>query len=110
MNQPKDKLGQPVNVGDIIAYGHALGRCAGLRIGRILRLQEPDPNASRWAVRANWRATVIGIDDDWEQNAPKLNTRTGTLMFPNRWLVLRAADLPRTHFDLLESFVWKGAK
>lgn len=114
MNGPVDKLGQPVVVGSIIAYGHALGRCAGLRIGRVLDLtqktrfdwlgprDQPQP--------LQWQATVIGVDDDWARVAPKLNEKTGTLFFPERWIVLLDQQVPAAYRDLLAGFEWPRKK
>lgn len=111
---PFDKLGQPVFVGSIIAYGHALGRCAGLRIGRVLDLtqkarfdwlgprDQPSP--------LQWQATVIGVDDDRDSRPPSLLDRTGTLFFPNRWIVLSDEQVPAAYRDLLAGFVWPRPK
>lgn len=40
-----DKLGHPITEGCLIAYGHALGRCAGLRIGKVLKIEETREDA-----------------------------------------------------------------
>jgi hypothetical protein len=74
----KDKLGQEIKIGSIIAYGHALGRCAGIRIGKVLDLKE---SLGRYD-RMEYKITVIGIDDDWSNTEPKLNQRKGTLLYP----------------------------
>lgn len=104
---PFDKLGQPVFVGSIIAYGHALGRCAGLRIGRVLELVPPpaDPKPYSWG-HAGWKAKVIGVDDDWAGRPPALNDNPGTLMFPDRWIVLSDEQVPAAYRDLLAGFQW----
>lgn len=103
---PFDKLGQPVEVGSIIAYGHALGRCAGLRVGRVLELfpPPPDPKPYSWG-HAGWKAKVIGVDDDWSGRPPSLLDRTGTLMFPDRWIVLADEQVPAAYRNLLASYV-----
>ena len=36
----KDKIGREINVGDFIAYGRALGRCAGLSLGKVIKTLE----------------------------------------------------------------------
>ncbi len=108
MNAPKDKIGQPVIVGAFIAYGHALGRCAGLRIGRVLALAETPPGYMR--PDPSWKATVIGIEDDWSSRPPELCTKTGTLFFPDRWLVLDPRTLPDAYHKLFLTFVWPPAK
>ena len=97
-----DKLGREIHVGSYIAYGHALGRCAGLRIGKVLNI--------RWQPRDNWRNdqpdearfTVRGIDDDWSHKQPMLASRKGTLMFANRILVVDEATLSSQYRELLK--------
>lgn len=98
-----DKLGKPITPGSYIAYGHALGRCAGLRIGMVLeikRKKEPEYLHSYSTVRI----TVIGIDDDWDHEPPKLNGRIGTLMFPNRTIVLSPKSLPPEYRKLFKEY------
>lgn len=102
MPQPLDKIGRPIFVGDYIAYGHALGRCAGLRIGLVLNIKEPTPeNTPSWEAKG-WRITVIGIDDDWEYKPIELNARKGTLGYPNRILVLDT--VPEAYKALFRSY------
>lgn len=98
-----DKVGQEIRVGSIIAYGHALGRCAGIRIGRVLKItQKPAP--AYLGGDLLWRITVIGVDDDWEHKVPQLNTRVGTLQFPSRIVVLLPCQVPNMHRALLEGY------
>lgn len=85
-----DKLGQEIKIGSIIAYGHALDRCAGIRIGKVLALKEKD------------RITVMGIDDDWSFQEPKLCERKGTLQFPERIIVLKDNQVPQQYKSLLK--------
>ncbi len=70
----KDKIGQEIKVGDLIAYGHALGRCAGLRIGKVL---EAGPKLVVW-----------GVDDDWSREKPRLLSKKSRLFYPDRCVVL----------------------
>lgn len=105
-----DKIGQPVKVGDYIAYGHALGRCAGLRIGRILSLKViPPTTVTEWNrnPRPEYRAVVCSIDDDWDTREPECNKNTGTLQFPNRWIVLPDGKVPRAYRRMLNEFAEK---
>ena len=37
----KDKCGKVLTSGDFIVYGHALGRCAGLRYGKVIDVKFP---------------------------------------------------------------------
>jgi hypothetical protein len=104
MTDPKDRLGRTIVAGCYIAYGHALGRCAGLRIGKVLavKCEEPIPNANYFR-HPEWRITVMGVDDDWNHRAPELCKRKGTLMFPDRMVVLDFDKLPQVYQDLLRS-------
>lgn len=94
----KDKLGQEIVEGDIIAYGHALGRCAGLRIGKVLAIKPTNPDAM---FSGNCRITVIGVDDDWAHNELALCRKKGTLMFSERIIVLPRARVPGKYRVLL---------
>lgn len=96
-----DKRGKPIVVGAYIVYGHALGRCAGLRFGKVLAVKETvrqDRSMSPYSIR------VIGVDDDWSTREPKLCSRPGNLMFPDRIIVLEAADMPDVHLRLLDEY------
>lgn len=98
-----DKLGQPINVGDFIAYGHALGRCAGLRIGKVLKVQcLPRPEFRNWGPEAEWKITVWGVADDWQSDPPTLCKTKGILGFPNRIVVLQREQVPAAYRDLLD--------
>jgi hypothetical protein len=118
----RDKLGQEITVGCYLAYGHALGRCAGLRTGKVLVLYEDverdhegkprlgqvwkDGDCLRGVEVPVYRMTVIGVDDDWEGMYPlKLAQRTGTLQFPDRVVVLDPERVPQPYRDLLDA--WK---
>lgn len=57
-----DKLGQEIRPGRWIVYGHALGRCAALRIGLVLDVKRGPKTTHAW-LRED-RITVWGIDDD----------------------------------------------
>jgi hypothetical protein len=99
----RDKLGRPFGAGDFIAYGHALGRCAGLRIGKVLAIKrfEPSPYNGPNAREPLWRISVIGVDDDWSSRPPEL-CKKGTLQFPNRCLRLDPADVPVGYHELYD--------
>ncbi len=95
-----DKLGQPILPGSIIAYGHALGRCAGIRIGKVTKVAQKE---DEYYKTLHCRITVRGVDDDWESRPPQLTTKKGTLMFPERIIVLDPTKIPDTHKELLNS-------
>lgn len=86
----RDKLGRAFKAGDFIAYGHALGRSAGLRIGKVLDIRRvgglsygPD-----YAVpKPVYRIAVVGADDDWDARELTL-CKKGTLYYPERCLLL----------------------
>lgn len=89
-----DKIGQEVMVGDTIAYGHALGRCAALRIGKIKAIVKVKP----YWYEERWAITVQGVDDDG--TVLQLTRRLGTLQFPERTLKI-TAPLPAAYEELL---------
>ena len=81
-----DKLGALISVDDIIVYGHALGRCAALRIGKVVAIRALENRFHR-ATQPDWRITVRGVDDGWG-DGPKTLCKKGTLMYPDRIIVL----------------------
>ncbi len=93
-----DKIGQEIKPGVIIAYGHALGRCAGIRIGKVLKVVSKTVPHHR--PETEYRITVRGIEDDWKTNKPKLTERNGTLQFPSRIIVL--PQIPDDYHKLLD--------
>jgi hypothetical protein len=105
----KDKLDQDIRVGSYIAYGHALGRCAAIKIGRVLKLtSKPDDPIT--CSSSPHRLTVVGIEDDlvWigrDKYPPKLS-KIGTLLYPDRVLVLNPSMLTPEYKALLDAFEW----
>jgi len=108
-----DKLGHVIMVGAYIAYGHALGRCAGLRVGKVLAITK---------VRGRWESEgihfrVIGVEDDYvggvleKSGLPhyqlRLCERVGTLQFAERIIVLDAERVPQAYKELLDGYVRK---
>ena len=105
----KDKLGQDIRVGSYIAYGHALGRCAAIKVGRVLKLTSK-PVDTLSCSSSPHRLTVVGIDDDliWagpDKYPPKLS-KIGTLLYPDRVLVLSPSIIPPEYKALLDAFEW----
>lgn len=100
-----DKVGQPFQAGDFIAYGHALGRCAGLRIGKVLAIKQVDGfdwmGPRNQTPKKEWRITVVGVADDWAGRPLEL-CKKGTLQFPERCLKLDPAAVPTAYLELYE--------
>lgn len=86
----KDKTGkQEIISGSYIVYGHALGRCAGLKFGKVIKVDEKN------------RYHVIGVDDDWKYQQPELSKK-GILQFEERIIVLPFDMLPDYAQKLLQ--------
>lgn len=104
MIEVRDKIGQEIQPGSYIAYGHALGRCAGLRIGRVLKVEaweeEPWRGSDKWV--AVYRIQVQGVDNESSYQEPRLTSKKGTLQFPDRIIVLDKAKVSSAYLDLLE--------
>jgi hypothetical protein len=94
----KDKIDQEINVGDYIIYGHALGRCSGLRIGKVLNLKTDVDGFNR----PIYRITVWGIDDDWQNYTPQLLNKKSTLLYPNRCVVVDKSKFSQKYLDLFD--------
>lgn len=115
-----DKIGQKIEIGSIIVYGHALGRCAALQLGKILAIKVMPKKSQRWTGKrdpitnqgiyedyddADYRITVqgVGMNDNWHpDDSPEL-LRKGTLQFPSRMIVLNREVVPQKIRELLDS-------
>jgi len=93
IGEVRDKVGRHIKAGDIIVYGHAFRRRAGLRIGKVLKVNTDRDKAT---------FTVMGVDDDWERREPKLNCRKGELLYSTRIIVLEPCQIPKSHKKLLD--------
>ncbi len=93
-----DKCGKEILIGSYIVYGHNLGRCAGLKFGKVINIEDYKPNTS---CDKSVRIKVIGVDDDWNFNIPKI-CKAGTLMYSNRIIVLPFEILPEYAKNLLK--------
>lgn len=111
-NAPLDKSGHPITVDSYIVYGHALGRCAGLRFGKVLEVTEKNYDNDVYVSRldSKWSIRVIGYDDDALFRSNKVNARAGTLGFPDRILVIPPEWLTEEIRSALDSFVLKKGK
>ena len=98
-----DKIGQKIVVGSYIVYGQALGRCAALGLGKVLKLSMKDGGSS---YSPKERISVQGVNDSYtngrnEVIPPSLSGK-GTLMFPDRIIVLDPATVPADVKKLLD--------
>ena len=95
-----DLIGQPILVGSFISYGSLIGRAAGLQIGKVIAIKIVVPENS---YDSRYRITVQGIEfRTWRK--PNWNVlRKGTLLFPNRIVVLDPAKIPSEVLSLLDN-------
>lgn len=99
-----DKAGNPLMPGDIIVYGHNLGRCAGLRYGKVIKITtKPDPHAYKDPSKTITKVTVHGVDDDWTHRGPELLSKKSTLEFSKRMLKVDRHQVPKELLDLLDT-------
>jgi hypothetical protein len=105
----RDKLGVPITPGVFIAYGHALGRCAGLRIGKVLAVKEREKT---YGNDNGVSITVWGVDDEWEglYDSVSLCKSKGTLMFPSRIVVIPRKGIPKEYLALLDPITENSTK
>ncbi len=95
----EDKAGQKVVRGDYIVYGHNLGRCAGLRFGKVLDIYLARRTWGR--VEDSWRIVIRGVDDDWGSREPQLLAKKSFLQFPDR--IMKVNELfPEKYRKLLK--------
>ncbi len=98
-----DKSGRLIKPGDFIVYGHAMGRCAGLRYGIVKEIKQ---GKDIWSGKGKEHCRVRGADDDnfsGERRTHKLSERDGTLMYGERILVLEGHQLPMDALVVLEN-------
>lgn len=105
-----DKAGVPVEPGDFIIYGHALGRCAGLQYGKVLGYA-PHPK-SDWGYNSktgdrDCKLRIIGVDDSWSHKPPELLSKASIVCFGDRVLKLHPDQVPKPIAALLESYETK---
>lgn len=101
----KDLIGQEIKPGSIIAYGHALGRCAGLKIGKVLDVQTTRQERPGYKDYVTYRIRVRGIEELWnyKDGVRQLEvTKIGTLQFPNRMIVIDKLTLSDNYQELLD--------
>lgn len=94
-----DMLGRHVVVGDWIAYGYNLGRCAAIKLGIVLSIKEDSSlkdYQGRWKIRV--RGCEKNYNDVWVATAP------GTLSYPSRIIRVDSEAMMSddTYFDVLK--------
>jgi hypothetical protein len=98
----KDKSGREIAVGDIIAYGHALGRCPGIRYGKVLGFRTgKDITSYSYTDKKAVKIFVQGVDDDWKNEPPKL-ARPSVLNFSSRIIKVTPDQVSPKVLALLE--------
>lgn len=115
-----DKLGQPITPGCYIIYGHALGRCASIALGKVFKVGEVE---TPYRNHKAYRITVRGISDDGCSVGDYLNkpdkkndafykvellSKLSTLQFPERCLVIPESQVPKTYLDLFATLTPDG--
>lgn len=88
-----DKAGRPVKPGDIIVYGHALGRCAALQYGKALALKTP--------TRKRWGASEVSLSVQGVTSGGSLLGK-GTLQFGDRTLIVTRDQVPAQALETLD--------
>lgn len=80
-----DKTGKQVEVGDFIVYGHAAGRSALLRYGKVLEIYQ---FTSPWKGSIT-KIKIIGVNDDYSSRPPTLLSKPSSLEFFNRIIAFK---------------------
>lgn len=94
----KDKAGHDLKPGDLIVYGHALGRCAALRYGMIISINKPKEDS--YSNKDKLHVRVRGVDDGWD-GKPELLSKDSTLQFGDRILRISNSQMPEKVLKLL---------
>lgn len=98
-----DKFGKAVRVGDFIVYGHAWGRSACLKLGKILKIEmvQIEKYGYREGVKWTWEWSirVQGVEDHY---GPLELSKPGTLLYPERSVKVSIDDLPEKYLNLFE--------
>lgn len=94
----KDKAGKVLKPGDLVLYGHALGRCAGIRYGKVTGIQW---GKSGYGDR-KLKLKVRGVDDDWRHREANLTQKEALLEFPSRIVKIEDHQIPEKYKALLD--------
>ena len=85
-----DKLGRQIKPGDFIAYAIKEGDTPGLRIAKVLRVND---KGGRFTL------TVIGLSNYYD--SPRLLEKQSTLQYTQRCIVLQPETIPVELIQLL---------
>lgn len=96
----KDKSGKDIKPGDIIVYGKALGRCAGMQYGKVLYITLSDNKYRYMGLRKVEKARFIGVDDGWDDE--KSLQKPSTLEFSERILIVSRKQVNAQALKLLD--------
>ena len=96
-----DKAGKKIEVGDYIIYGHSLGRCVGLRFGKVLSLTK----GSDFYGMNSIKMKIIGVDDDYDREA-RLLSKPSHLQFGSRTVSFKdpSGIIPSNVIKLLNNY------
>lgn len=99
--QALDKSGRPISVGDLVIYGHALGRCAALQYGKILAIKWKEGYDR--SKRASFTVQGVGLSDNGTHSSHSASMlQKGTLQFGSRILVITRDQVPAKVLALLD--------
>lgn len=98
--EPKfiDKAGREIKAGDLIVYGHNLGRCAGLRYGRVVAVTLSKEERYRDRIP---KLRIRAVDDDWGCKDVSLLAKDSFLSYGNRVLKVTEDQIPSEVLALL---------
>lgn len=121
-----DKNGTALQAGDLIIYGHALGRCAGIQYGKVLgvlpgkedapsklKVRGVDSNDNMDHERPDYAKTERAMEqkrlqtnpeETWVIWSPKL-LKTSTLQYPSRVLKIFRDQVPAEILGMLDSII-----
>ncbi|HLN88604.1 MAG TPA: hypothetical protein VK253_00905 [Candidatus Binatia bacterium] len=95
MDKIYDKVGQEITAGSYIVYGHALGRCAALQLGKVLEVVvKPSEYRHYLHNGVEYRIKVRGAANYPDKQTCTPLSRAGVLQFPDRIIVLREDQVP----------------
>ena len=114
-SQFPDKTGRPLKPGDLVIYGHALGRCAGLQYGKVLAVTEGKFGYDQ--VFPKLRVQGGSMDDNNDFHDPEWTAtrrtkhgdplvsllKPSTLSFPSRVLRVTREQVPAAVLKALET-------